>query len=341
MDSRVTFDISTRAILKVIGILLGLWFLYYIRDIVLLLFVVIILVMALAPIVDRWQAYMPRGVAVGLLFLLILGVLSLIIGLILPPLINQISDLAFNLPEYGEKLQSAFSDLTRQTDSLAVAERAVQTLSDQLTKLSQGLFQATLGVLSGFFTFLTVTVLAIYLLFEEQGIKRFWLSLLPIERKVSVAHALAKIGDKLGSWLRGQLFLMVIIGIVSGIYAGILGLPYALTLGLWAGLTEVIPYIGPILGGIPIVLIAFFDSPVKALVAFVLLALTQQFESNFLVPKVMQKAVGISPVIVILALMIGGKLFGITGTILAVPIAAAAAVLVQEWPRLTKVIHKN
>ncbi len=338
MDSRVTFDISTRAILKVIGIFLGIWLIYEIREIVLLLFVVIILVMALAPVVDRWQKIMPRGLAVGIVFFIIIAALSLIFWLIVPPLVSQISDLAFSLPRYGDRLQEIMSNLTKQTGSFDVAEQAIQTLSDQLSKLSQGIFQRTIGVVGGFFTFVTAIVLAIYLLFEEQGLKQAWLSLLPIERKVSFAHALAKIGDKLGSWLRGQLFLMLLIGVISGFFAAILGLPYALALGLWAGLTEVIPYIGPILGAIPIVLIAFLDSPLKAIVALVLLVLTQQLESNFLVPKIMQKAVGISPVVVILALMIGGKLFGITGTILAVPIAATIAVLIQEWPHLTKVI---
>lgn len=337
MQERITIDISLRSILKVFGCLLGLWFLYAIRDIVLLFFLVIIIVMALAPIVNRWQQHMNRALAVGLLFVIILGVLSLIIGLILPPLITQVSELARNLPTYTEQIRPYLNTLSQfQDNNLSLTDQTLQTLSEQLNQVSRGLINTTIGVVGGLVSFLTVIVLSIYLLFEERGIRNMIVSLLPIDQKESVVNAIDKVGNKLGAWLRGQLFLMAVIGIVTTIWATILGLPYALTLGLWAGLTEVIPFIGPIIGGIPFVLIAFLESPLKGLIAIILLAVTQQVESNFIVPKVMQKSVGLSPVIVILALLIGGKLFGVTGAILSVPIAATISVIIQEWPKLTR-----
>lgn len=342
MNQRVTIDISLRSILKVIGVLLGLWLLYRIHDIVLLLFVVIIIVMALAPIVDKWQKFMPRALAVGLLFALILGFLSLVISLLIPPLIDQVSDLAISLPQYTDRLQSVLSSLSAlQPEGLTITERALQALSEQLSRLSSGLLHTTLGILGGFVTFFTAIVLSIYLLFEEQGIRNFAISLLPIHHKHQIVKAINKVGDKLGGWLRSQLLLMVIIGLVTGIWTAILGLPYALTLGLWAGLTEVIPFLGPILGGIPIVLLALVDSPFKAIIAVILIALVQQIEANFLVPKIMQKTIGLSPVIVIIALLIGGKLFGIAGTILSVPLAAAISAILQEWPRYSRTLAKS
>lgn len=339
MKERLTVDISIQTILKLIGVILGIWLLYFIRDILVMLFIVIILVMALAPVVDKWQRIMPRALAVGLLFIILAVVLSVIVSLLIPPLVSQVGELANNLPLYTDRFESILSSLGNPTFQDSITGRALQGLSQQLSRVSQGLLQLSLGVLGGFVTFFTVMILSAYMLFEERGIRKFFISLLPLERKEKVIGALDKVGDKLGGWLRGQLFLMIIIGLVTGIWTSLLGLPYALTLGLWAGLTEVIPFIGPIIGGIPILLIAFIDSPLKAVIAIVLLALTQQVESNFIVPKVMQRSVGLSPVVVILALLIGGKLFGITGTILAVPLAATLSVILQEWPRVVKAVN--
>jgi predicted PurR-regulated permease PerM len=334
-NSRVTIDIAFSAILKVFGTLLGLWFLYTIRDIVLLMFLVIIIVMALDPIVLRLQTRMSRPLAVALLFVLIFAVLFLIIGLLMPPLIAQISDLATNLPMYANHLHDFSSTWgASQPGGLAVVQQVLQSVANELSNASRGVISATLGFLGGLVSFLTIVVLSAYMLLEEKGIRNFIMSLVPFKERENIVRAINKIGDKLGAWLRGQLLLMLIIGIMATVWTIVLGLPYNLPLGLWAGLTEAIPFLGPILGGIPIVLIAFLDSPIKALVAAVLLLLTQQVESNFIVPNVMRRSVGLSPVIVILALLIGGKLFGIAGTILSVPVAATVSVIIQEWPRL-------
>lgn len=335
-------DVSMRAILKIVGVLLGLWVLYLVRDILLLFFIVVVIVVALAPIVDKWQEYMSRPLAVAAVFVLLLGVISLIVGMIFPPLIDQISQLAANFPEHANELQELFARIGgNNQDTADLAQQSFQTISQQLSRLSANIIDTTFRVLNGIFTFFTVVVLAIYLLLEEQGIRKFTMSLLPIDHKADVANALNKVGAKLGAWLRGQLALMIIIGTITGIVTSILGLPYSLALALWAGLTEVIPYLGPIIGGIPVLIIAFLDSPVKALIAAVILGIVQQAESNLLVPKIMQRSVGLSPVIVILALLIGGKLFGIVGTILAVPVAAMASVLIQEWPKLSRALNRD
>ena len=136
----------------------------------------------------------------------------------------------------------------------------------------------------------------------------------------------------MGSWLRGQLLLMFIVGAVNGIGLAILGVPYAFLLGLWAGLTELFPYVGPVAGAIPGVFIAFTAlGPVKALIALIIYIVVQQLESNFLIPKIMGRALGLSPVAVIFALLIGGKLFGFIGLLLAIPVAAVLAVVYEEW----------
>ena len=139
-----------------------------------------------------------------------------------------------------------------------------------------------------------------------------------------------KIQNKIGQWLRGQLILMAIIFFVTFIGLKIIGVPYALVLALVAGITEIIPYAGPILGAMPAVFIAFTISPVKGLLAVLLYFLIQQAENHLIVPKVMQRTTGLNPIIVIVAVLVGAQLAGVLGALLAVPIAAALEVVIHE-----------
>lgn len=334
MPEKIKVDITYAAIFRVIAVILGLWFLYLVRDIVLLFFLTIIIVMTLAPVVNSWQKYLPRSLAVGLIFVMIVAAIGLILGVVIPPLTSQLTDLAVSLPEYAVLAQSKLQNYNLASlQSFELAQKAISSLSGQFSRLGSGVVSTTLGVFSGIFTAFTVLVLSAYLLFEEEGLRKFWFALLPIDRKEPTIKLFDKVGLRLGAWLRGQLLLMLTIGITGYFLALGLNLPYALALGLWTGLTEILPFVGPILGGVPIVLLALLDSPIKGLIALIALIIIQQLESNLIVPRVMQKAVGLSPVVVILALMIGGKLYGIIGTILAVPLAATLSVLVSEWPK--------
>jgi predicted PurR-regulated permease PerM len=196
------------------------------------------------------------------------------------------------------------------------------------------LFTQTLGLISGIVALITVFVLSFYLLIDESGIKRVYQGLIPSRYYDNLAETTRKIAVKLGAWLRGQLLMMLSVAGIVTIGLLLSGTPYALTLGIWAGLTEVVPIIGPWLGAIPGVIVALTVSPWHGLIALIIYILVQQFESNFLVPRIMSKAVGLNPVVVIIALLIGGKLYGILGVLLGVPLAAVVSVVVEDWPVL-------
>ncbi len=328
-QEKILLDISYSAIIKIIIAFLVIVFLFAIRDIIVLGFVVLVLLAALSPIVNHWSKYMPRILALIILFTIIIGVFGLITYAIVPPLVSQLQGL-------GGTLQDAFADNSK----ISASQKIIDVVSNQLDKigsvLSDGLFKTTASVLTGLVSFITVFVLIFYLLADQESIKKLAIEYLPINRKEQIIEALRQVGEKMGGWLLGQLTLMVIIGLINGLILLIMGIPYALALGLWCGLTELIPYIGPILGMIVALVVAFASTgnlliPLIILIAFMLV---QQLEANFLVPKIMGKAVGLSPVIIIFAILIGGKLFGLTGVILAVPAAAVVSVLVKEWPNL-------
>jgi predicted PurR-regulated permease PerM len=164
---------------------------------------------------------------------------------------------------------------------------------------------------------------------EKAIIKRLVLSLVPLDKR-DRAHSLwDEVEFRLGGWTRGQLFLCLVIGLLSAIGYYLIGLDFWLALGIFAGITEIIPFFGPIIGGAAAMTVALTISWQKALIVLAFVVALQQLESAFLVPRVMRNAVGMTPLTVILAVLVGGALYGPLGSILAIPIGAAVQVFVQ------------
>lgn len=338
MNNRLKIDIPTWTIIKIILIVAGFWFLYAVRDIIILFFVVLVIVAALAPLVDRVSRFIPRVISVIILSIIVLGILVGIGFLIIPPVVNELRLLAINLPALLNKFGPLYQAIQ---SSISNYQEGLFSISSQIGKLSSGIYSTTLSFISGIIAFLTILVLSFYMLLEQEVLKKFLDQNLHLEHKERLYDLFRKIAAKLGSWVRGQILLMVVIGILDGIVLVIFGVPYALVLAVWGGLTEVVPYIGPWLGLLPAFIIAFTKSPLTAVLVLIAYIIIQQLEAQFLAPKIMGKAVGLSPVIIILAILCGAKLMGILGVVVAVPIAAGISVLIQEWPNLKQIRETN
>jgi predicted PurR-regulated permease PerM len=165
---------------------------------------------------------------------------------------------------------------------------------------------------------------------QEKGIKKFIASLAPVEHSGYVSDLVDRIQFKMGRWLQGQMFLMLVIFALDYLGLLLIGAPYALVLALIAGILEIIPYIGPVVSAVIAVAVSFLHGPVTGLLVLALFVIVQQLEGYLLTPLVMKKAVGLNPVVVILALMIGAKLGGVLGIIVAVPIATALGEIVND-----------
>lgn len=323
-------DISTSTLLRFILILVGLWFIYLIRDVLVLLFLVVIIVAGLSPTVERWSRFITRPGAVISVFVLIFLGVGLISWLIAPPFVEQLKQFSANLPTYADQLSSS-GKTGFINDAFNLIAKNIESLSGQLSNLGETLINRTIGFVNGLVAFLTVLVLTFYLLLEEEGVKKIYRGMLPSSWHGALAETTRKILGKLGAWLRGQIYLMAVVGFAVTIGLLIIGSPYALTLGIWAGLTEAIPIVGPWLGAIPGVAVGLAESPLQGFLALLVYTVVQQLENNILVPKIMSKAVGLNPVIVIIAILIGGKLYGLLGILLAVPMAAAISVIAEDW----------
>jgi len=322
-------DITNSTFIRFILILLAVWFIYFIRDVFVLLFLVLIIVAGLSPTVDKWSKHITRPGAVISVFLIIFVILAAIFSLLVPPLISQMQDFSANLPAYTNNLSHQSNSFLPSFSDLV--SKNVSQLSASLGNIGQVLVSQTVGVVSGLVAIITVLVLTFYLLLEGEGMKKMYRGIFPADWHEALSETTRKIIDKLGAWIRGQLLVMLAVGVSITIGLFIIGSPYSLTLGLWSGITEVIPILGPWIGAVPGIIIGLTQSPLQGLLAMIVYLVVQQLEGNILVPKVMSRAVGLNPVVVILALLIGGKLYGLLGILLSVPMAATISVIVEDW----------
>ena len=166
---------------------------------------------------------------------------------------------------------------------------------------------------------------------EENGIKKFIVSVTPDRFRDYAAGFAMRVKEKIGKWMLGQLLLMFIIFVLDAIGLYLVGVPYALILAIFAGVMEIVPYIGPIISAVPGIILGFLISPTTGFLALLVYLIAQQVENHVIVPQVMKKAVGLNPVATIIALLVGLRLGGAMGAILAIPVATAISLAVNDF----------
>jgi predicted PurR-regulated permease PerM len=320
-----------------------LWAAFQVRNVLLLLYISGLLAIGFSPIVrliERQHVLpigsrrFPRWLAILVLYVAIIGSFALVLTLVFPPLIDQAQALWQAKDEMFEKAQQFLisKGLLREHLTFREAvERAPGAGSSEA--IGRTVFSALAGVAGGIFGLLTILIITFYLLVEAGTLRRFLLQLFPVRNRARVDVVSRSITEKVSAWLGGQLLLAGIIGSTSAIGLWLLGIPFFYVLALISGIGEMIPIVGPILAAVPAIAVASTVSVKKVLLVIVFFVIQQQIENHVLVPKVMERQVGVSPVTVIVALLIGGNLLGIPGAILAVPTAAILQVLFTEWMR--------
>lgn len=281
---------------------------------------------ALNPLVDRISRVgIPRGIAILVVYIFVLGLFITGLTSVVPPLIDQTQNLVNRAPVLFDQLTVWLAGLGVTVDRDLIAQQVAQlgTIPANLVRILISLFSNIIGV----FTLLVITF---YLLLERKNLDRYLLVLFGEGGEQQAKVFSDKLESRLGGWVRGELMLMTIIGVIT--YSGLvlLGIPYALPLAIMAGLLEIVPTIGPIISSIPAILVALTVSPVTALAAAALYFIVQQAENAFILPKVMQKATGVNPLVTIVALTVGFKLAGVSGAVLAVPILIVLHLVILE-----------
>ncbi|CAN5795528.1 AI-2E family transporter [soil metagenome] len=318
-----------------------LWAAYLVRNVLLLLYISGLLAIGFSPIVrliERQRLLpvgskrFPRWLAILVLYVFIIGSFVGIGMMIFPPLFEQAQEFWTQKEQMFEQGQR----FLRERGLLRGAEMTLEEAVDRAPGAAGGrdvvatVFGAVRGVLGGIVGFFTILIVTFYLLVDSWSLHQTLLRLFPPADRTRVDGAARAITTKVSAWLGGQLLLGAVIGITSVIGLWLMGIPYFYVLALISAVGELIPVVGPILAAIPAILVAGTVSYQKVVMVMAFFLVQQQFENHILVPKVMERQVGVSAVTVIVALLIGGNLLGIVGALLAVPTAAILQVLLME-----------
>ncbi len=291
-----------------------------------MVFLSIILVAAfLKPVEWLNSKKVPRVLSVLLVYLLMISFISLAIGIIIPPLVEQTTALISRLPQI----------ISTINDFFAFAKVPIEDVSSVISKHLQGfignIVSISTAIFSSIFLILTVLVITFYLLLDWQKFITLASSPFSGKQEKKVISVISKLEAGLGKWVRGQLALSFMVGVLTFLGLELLGVPYALPLALVAGILEIIPIIGPIISAIPAILVGFTISPFMGLAAAALFIVVQQLENHVIVPMIMSKVIGLQPPIIIISLLIGAKIAGIGGAFLAPPVLIIIKIIVSEF----------
>lgn len=315
--------LSRTAIVIIALIIVSFWGLLALWPVVLLVLVAFIFMIGLLPYVEALvNRGIPRPGAVFLVLLVILTVTAGLFSLVVPAMIDQFSDIRNNLPASARELE----EISRAIGvDIELEERAREVDWDQLIsgRAAVGFGQRVLAIV---FSIVTIVVMTAYLLVDMPKLARFLYQFFPPERDVEYDRLFQSVSRVVGGYLRGQLLTSLAIGLFTFVVLTLVGVPNALAFAVLAGFADVIPLIGAFIAIIPPVIAALQESSTQALVVFGALIAYQQFEDRVIVPRVYGQTLNLPPIIVLIAVLAGAQLLGITGVLLALPLTAAARV---------------
>jgi len=291
------------------------------REILAIIFISFIIMATLSPGVDFLRKNrVPKTLAVLIPYLTFIAVILLIIVPLVPFFISQLQSLFLIFPRYVDQTTQL---LNLNLDIFDINE----IFAKDIANIGKNAFLFTGKIFTGIFSLLAVFVISFYFMLGREMTKKEITALFPKHSEDKVLAVISRLENKLGAWFRGQILLSFSIGFTTWIALTLLGIPFALPLAILAGILEIVPTIGPIIAGIPAVIVALSISPILALAVIGVYIVIQMLENNILVPKIMERAVGLNPIVIIIGVMIGTKLMGVLGALLSVPFIVTLVIL--------------
>lgn len=334
-QDHIHVEISTASIFRVIFIILFFVLLYLLKDILIILFFAIILASGISPFAT-WLEKKGIGRLWGvlILYLTVFGLFALVLSLIIPFVSDELSQLTAVFPEIVEKLTSSLDTVQqgspRYFDFVGEIQNMLDVFSNYLQQFSQSAVGFIVSVFGGIFSFVAIIVISFYLAVMKRGVESFLSSVVPERYETYAIDLWERSEQKVGRWLQGQLLLALIVGLLVYVILSLMGVKFALVFGILSMVLEIVPIAGPVLAAIPAVALAFLQEPKLGLWVLGVFVAVQQIENHILVPLVLGKTTGLNPVVVILALLVGGKLAGIPGAILGVPLATIIVEMIDD-----------
>jgi putative heme transporter len=291
-----------------------------------LLITAVVIALALAPLVAWLERWLPRALAVVVVYLTVLAGFAVGGFFVVSPLIGQVQSLLVELPG----LATTALDWLDRGDRFISAVPLTDTIVGQLTNLAASVVALPLTLLSSLLEVVLVIFLSIYWLLAMPAMSRFVGSLVAEKQRDEVHRLLGKVGQTMGGYVRGVAINIVLVGGLMYIGLLLIGVPFPLVFALLTGFAEVIPILGPIAAGAVVVAFTLVESPSTALLVLIFVIILQQIEGNILTPFVMHQQTDIPPLLVLIALVAGGGVGGLLGAIVAIPVAGALRVVVVE-----------
>ncbi len=341
-DRQLQVSITAGTVVKTILLLLTVGFIYVLRGILLDILTAIVIASALEPgVAQLRKRKIPRTLAVILLYLTLFSVFFVIFYFFLPSLFGDIANFINALPTYIQSLNSTGA-LDQYTNLLGLP--AISTISSEsiATSIHAALnigvvndgFSTATRIFGGVFSFILIVIFSFYFAVLETGVDDFLRIIVPKSHQEYTLGLWRRSQHKIGKWMQGQLLLGVIMGVLVFLGLTILHVPDALVLATIAGCFEIIPVFGPTLSAVPAIAIAFGSGGVSlGILTIALYVIAQQFENYLIYPLVVTRVVGVPPLLVILALIVGGEFAGFLGIILSVPLAATLQEFVRDFDR--------
>lgn len=333
MEHGHTISISTGTILRVVVILVGIYALWQLSTLVLLLLSAVVIASSVEPGVEFFiKKKFPRALAVISVYALVIAALALLVWFFVPPMLDEAIALLAILPQYVSQVselgQLSFLSATNVGPSLV---ENITALQSTFANTGAGVLKVLSSIFGGVFYLMLTIVVSIYFSFQETGVDDF-LRLVTPERHREYALSLWKRSQKkIGLWMQGQLLLSVIITVLLFLGLSLLGVQYALLLAIFAGIMELIPVFGSFVAAVPGIVVALVTGDLtQALIVSALYLIVNQFQAHLIYPLVVKKIVGVAPILVIIALIAGGQLAGFLGVLLSVPVAAAIQEFVND-----------
>ncbi len=324
MRDLTKIDISLETFIRAALLVIGIIFLYLVRNIVAVVLFAVVIASAVEP-AARWfsRFRIPHVLGVLLVYIITFAVLGAAFSIIIPQLAGELSQ--FSAQDLLRNASGAFTDLfpTLPASLSRVIGDAVGGVQATIGQFTGDFVQATTAAFGGLLSFVLIIVISFYLSVEKDGVENFLRIATPREYEVYAIDLWSRSRKKIGAWLRSQILLGLLIGVFVYIGLSILRVHFALSLAALAAIFEIIPVFGPVLAAVPGVIVASLQGATLGLGAILFYFIIQQFENHLIVPLAFRKTVGVPPILVVISLIIGGQLGGVLGLLLAVPITAA------------------
>jgi predicted PurR-regulated permease PerM len=341
LQSQASWRATLRTVLIVVAVVVAIYLLYLLRKPLTWIFIAGFIAIALAGPVQFLQRWLPRGVAIGAVYVGLIVSPILVMGILVPPIVTQANNLIVNLPRYATDVSDfvggnpTLHRLQQDYDVTGKLEAEAAKLPARIGDAAGVLSSIGLGVVNSIFTGVTILILSVFLMGAGPRWLESWASRHDAERGEWWRRLFRRIGNAVGNYVAGALVQATVAGVLSYVVLLVLGVPFALPLAVIIFLLDLVPLVGATLGAVLVGIVTVFnDFPVDTIAWTIWAIIYQQVENNVIQPRIQSRAVQLEPLIVLISVLFGSTLFGVLGALLAIPVAAAIQITIREYDSL-------